>query len=148
MILVVKFRQELVILSVTAWGLRESGLIHTVLTLVDIMLATNLVVMVAIAGYDNFISRIADTSTRNRLSWLGKIESGSTETKVAISIVLISGVRLLGAFIDYERVANDKLVLLLAIHLALVVSAVLVAFVGHLIAQAAHLTGQVGTADE
>lgn len=62
--------------------------------------------------------------------------------KVATSIVLISNVHLLGAFINYERVANDKLVLLLAIHLGFVVSAVLVDFVGRLVAQA--VTGRIG----
>lgn len=147
-ILVVKFGQELAILSVTAWGLQESSLIHTILTLVDIMLVTNLVITIIIAGYGNFVSRIEDTTVRNKLPLLGKIESGSIEAKVATSIVLISGVHLLGAFINYERVANDKLVLLLSIHLAFVVSAVLIAFVGHLIAQAARPPGQVSTAHE
>lgn len=45
-ILVVKFGQELAIPSVTAWGLQESNLIHTILTLVDIMLVTNLAIMI------------------------------------------------------------------------------------------------------
>lgn len=146
LILVVKFGQELVVLSLAAWSLQESGVIHTVLTLVDIMLVTNLVIMIAIAGYDNFVSRIADTTARSKLSWLGKIESGSIETKVATSIVLISGIHLLGAFINYERVANDKLVLLLAIHLAFVVSAVLIALVGYLIGRARSVACDVDTA--
>lgn len=97
-----KFGQELVTLSLDAWGLQEAGVIHTVLTLVDIMLVTNLVIMIAIAGYDNFVSRIADVHARTKLSWLEKIESGSIETKVATSIVLISGIHLLGAFINFE----------------------------------------------
>jgi uncharacterized protein (TIGR00645 family) len=142
LILVVKFGQELAVLSLGVWGLEEAGVIHTVLTLVDIMLVANLVIMIAIAGYDNFVSRIADAPARTKLAWLGKIESGSIETKVATSIVLISGIHLLGAFINYERVSNDKLVLLLAIHLAFVVSAVLIALVGYLIWRA-----RPGTAD-
>ena len=105
-ILALKFGQELVILSLGTWGLQEVGVIHTVLTLIDIVLVTNLVVMIVIAGYDSFVSRIADTTARSKLAWLEKIESGSIETKVATSIVLISGIHLLGAFINYERVAN------------------------------------------
>lgn len=144
LILVVKFGQELVLLSMTAWGLQEAGLIHTVLTLVDIMLVANLIIMIAIAGYDNFVTRLEDTTIRSKLLWLGKVESGSIEIKVATSIVLISGVHLLGAFINYERVTNDKLVLLLAIHLAFVVSAVLLAFVGRLVGQRAEIAVSAG----
>lgn len=132
LILVLKFGQELATLSITAWELSEAGLIHTVLTLVDIMLVTNLVVMITIAGYDNFVARIADT-TSDRPWWLGRIESGSIEIKVATSIVLISGVHLLGAFVSYEEISNDKLVILLVIHLAFVASALLLAFVDRLV---------------
>ena len=132
-ILVVKFGHELVALSLGVWDLQESGVIHTVLTLVDIMLVANLVIMIAIAGYNNFVSRIVDANARNKLPWLGKTESGFIETKVATSIVLISGIHLLGAFINYERVSNEKLVILLAI-----VSAVLVAFVGQLVGRRRH----------
>jgi uncharacterized protein (TIGR00645 family) len=135
LILITKFIQELATVSITVWSLPESALIHTVLTLVDIMLATNLVIMVVIAGYDNFVSRIEDAGIRDKLAWLGRIESGSIEAKVATSIVLISGIHLLGAFISYERIANDKLLLLVGIHLAFVISAVLVALVGRLIVQ-------------
>lgn len=141
LILIVKFGQELFLLSLTAWSVQEANLIHTVLTLVDIMLVTNLVIVITIAGYDNFVSRVEDTVIRNKLFWLGKTESGSIEIKVATSIVLISGIHLLGAFINYERVANDKLVLLLAIHLAFVVSALLLAFVGRLVIRRAEIAG-------
>ncbi len=146
-ILVVKFGQELVVLSMGAWGLQESGVIHTVLTLVDIMLVTNLVIVIAIAGYDSFVSKIEDPNLRTKLSWLGTIEGGAIETKVATSIVLISGIHLLGAFINYERIANDKLVLLLAIHLAFVVSAVLIALVGHLLGRARPMAAEANISD-
>jgi len=132
-IMVVKFGQDLIRFSVEAWGLEETSVIHTVLTLVDLMLVANLIVMVVIAGCDSFLMKIRDTALRDKCAWLGKIESGSIEVKVAVSIVLISGIHLLGAFVNYERVTNEKLMLLLAMHLGFVVTAVFIALVGRLL---------------
>jgi uncharacterized protein (TIGR00645 family) len=128
-ILVVKFFGELVHISAVAWSAEESDIVLYVLTLVDIVLVANLIVMVMISGYENFVSRMDEASTSEKLSWFGKLDHGSIKIKLASSIVSISAIHLLKAFLDAERIGNDKLLILIAIHLTFVVSALLLALI-------------------
>lgn len=131
-ILGVKFFEELVALSLAVWSAPESSVVLATLMLVDIVLVANLVIMVIIGGYEDFVSRLDIDAARARLSWLGKLEGGTIKVKLATSIASISAIHLLGAFINYERVPNDKLVILLAIQLAFVLSATCLAYVDRL----------------
>ena len=131
-VLIVKFFEEFVLLSAVVWGEPEAGVILAVLTLVDIVLVANLVVMVMIGGYENFVSKLDIAEASERLPWLGKLETGSIKVRVSTSIVLISAIHLLGAFINFRSVPNDKLLVLVAIHLAFVASAVMVGLVDRL----------------
>lgn len=143
-----KFFEELLALSLAVWGAPESSVVLATLMLVDIVLVANLVIMVVIGGYENFVSKLDIDAAHARLSWLGKLEGGTIKVKLATSIVSISAIHLLGAFINYERVANDKLVLLLAIHLAFVVSATCLAYVDRLAARPLKPKGRQVTATE
>ncbi|PPS59002.1 hypothetical protein CRX72_27895 [Pantoea sp. BRM17] len=60
---------------------------------------------------------------KEKLSWLGKMDSGSLKNKVAASIVAISSIHLLRIFMDARNVANDKLMWYVIIHLTFVLSA-------------------------
>jgi len=60
-----------------------------------------------------------------RLGWLGKLDSGTLKLKVAASIVAISSIHLLRAFVNISEVPNDKLLWYVIIHLTFVVSALL-----------------------
>lgn len=128
-ILAIKFFDELVHITAVAWSAEEGDIVLYVLTLVDIVLVANLIVMVMISGYENFVSRMDEASTNERLSWFGKLDHGSIKIKLASSIVSISAIHLLKAFLDAQHVANDKLLLLIAIHLTFVVSALLLALI-------------------
>lgn len=128
-ILVFKFFDELVHVMAVVWQLEEGGVVLYVLTLVDIVLVANLIVMVMISGYENFVSRMDEQSTSEKLSWFGKLDHGSIKIKLASSIVSISAIHLLKAFLNAQHVANDKLLLLIAIHITFVISAVLLALI-------------------
>lgn len=133
-VLSLKFFEELVALTAAFWGVHESGVILAILTLVDFVLVANLVVMVLIGGYENFVSKLDVDAARDRLSWLGKFESGTIKIKLATSIVSISAIHLLGAFINYERVSNEKLLLLLAIQLTFAASAMMIGLIDRIAA--------------
>jgi uncharacterized protein (TIGR00645 family) len=112
------------------WGvmhLEEHDLILSVLSFVDIALVAGLLVMVMLSGYENFVSKLDIAHTEQNLAWLGKLDAGSLKLKVAASIVAISSIHLLRAFMNVQDVSNDKLVLLIATHLTFVVSALLLA---------------------
>jgi uncharacterized protein (TIGR00645 family) len=81
--------------------------------------------MVMFSGYENFVSRIDVEEGGERLGWLGKLDSGTLKLKVAASIVAISPIHLLRAFMNVNEVPNDKLMWYVIIHLTFVVSALL-----------------------
>ena len=128
-ILAIKFFGELVHVSTSVWSAEESDVVLYVLTLVDIVLVANLIVMVMISGYENFVSRLDAGTASEKLSWFGKLDHGSIKIKLASSIVSISAIHLLKAFLDADRIGNDKLLIMIAIHLTFVVSAVLLALI-------------------
>ncbi|CAA7611651.1 TIGR00645 family protein [Magnetospirillum sp. UT-4] len=124
-----KLLQELVHLVPRLPAMTEADLVLTALGLIDLALVANLVVMVVLSGYENFVSRIEAASGGDQLSWMGKVDAGTLKIKVAASIVAISSIHLLKAFVNAQEIANDKLLWLVVIHLAFVVSALILAYV-------------------
>ena len=100
-----------------------------VLSLIDIALVGGLLVMVMLSGYENFVSQIDISEDQEKLSWLGKLDSGSLKQKVAASIVAISSIHLLKAFMNAAHTPNDKLMWFVIIHMTFVLSALGMAFV-------------------
>jgi uncharacterized protein (TIGR00645 family) len=127
-LVVAKFFQEFVHLSLVTFDADESRMVLYVLSLVDLVMVANLTVMVIISGYENFVSRIEPPVGGEQLSWFGKLDAGSLKIKLASSIVAISSIHLLKAFLDAASIPNDKLVLLVVIHMTFVVSAILLAW--------------------
>jgi uncharacterized protein (TIGR00645 family) len=115
----------------------ESDIILVVLALIDLSLVASLVVMVMFSGYENFVSRIDVRQTGDKLDWLGKLDAGTLKLKVAASIVAISSIHLLQAFVNVPQIPNDKLLWYVIIHLTFVVSALLLGVLDR-IAFAAH----------
>lgn len=129
----IRFGVELIhLFDYALYGESEADLILAALSLVDLTLVGSLVVMVMISGYENFVSRIELDDGDEKLSWLGKLDSGTLKVKVAASIVAISSIHLLKSFMDADKVTNDKLMWLVIIHLTFVVSAVLMGWLDKL----------------
>jgi len=105
-------------------AMKESALVLTVLAMIDIVLVGSLIVMVMFSGYENFVSTI-DSKGTDSLGWLGKMDSGTLKLKVAASIVAISSIHLLQKFMDAEKIPNDKLMWYTILHMAFVLSAVM-----------------------
>jgi uncharacterized protein (TIGR00645 family) len=103
----------------------ETDMTLTILSLIDMVLVGSLVVMVMFSGYENFVSRIDIDMGGEQLGWLGKLDASTLKLKVAASIVAISSIHLLRAFMNAPHVANDKLMWYVIIHLTFVVSAVM-----------------------
>jgi uncharacterized protein (TIGR00645 family) len=114
--------------------LGEVDIILGSLSLVDLTLIGGLIVMVMLSGYENFVSKLDIVATETTIGWLGKLDTGSLKLKVAATIVAISAIQLLKAFMEIGTLANDKVVLLIATHLTFVVSALLLAVTDRLTA--------------
>jgi uncharacterized protein (TIGR00645 family) len=89
---------------------------------------------VMISGYENFVSRFDEAD--NEVSFLGKLDSGSLKIKVASSIVAISSIHLLQIFLNATQYENGKLMWLTIMHLAFVVSALLLGYLERIMAKA------------
>ena len=129
LLLGIKFFQEAIHIFPLIFSLKESELVLVTLSLVDMALVGGLLVMVMLSGYENFVSAIDLKEGQEKLSWLGKLDSGSLKQKVAASIVAISSIHLLKAFMAAQEIANDKLMWYVIIHMTFVLSALGMAYV-------------------
>jgi uncharacterized protein (TIGR00645 family) len=111
--------------------LGETDTILKMLALIDAALVASLVVMVIISGYENFVSRF-DNADGGEISWLGKVDAGSLKIKVASTIVAISSIHLLQVFLNAQKYTDSQLMWLTVIHLAFVVSALILAYIDRL----------------
>jgi len=114
-----------------AFTLGDTDTILKMLGLIDAALVASLVVMVIISGYENFVSRF-DDQDGGGVHWLGTIDVGSLKVKVASTIVAISSIHLLQVFLNSSTYTTDQLMWLTIIHLAFVVSALMLAYIDRL----------------
>ncbi len=108
-------------------SIEETEAILKILSLIDASLVASLVVMVIISGYENFVSKFDNPG--GDLSLLGKIDASSLKIKVASTIVAISSIHLLQVFLNAEQFSESKLMWLTIVHMAFVVSALLLAYI-------------------
>ncbi|BBE71305.1 TIGR00645 family protein [Oharaeibacter diazotrophicus] len=112
----------------------EDDMILAMLGLIDAALVASLIVMVMISSYENFVGRLDEHDVE--LSFIGKLDSGSLKIKVASSIVAISSIHLLQVFLNVEHYTDNQLLWSTVMHLAFVVSALLLGFLDKLTAKA------------
>ena len=128
-LLAIKFFQEVIHFFPIIFSTSEYDMVLVILSLVDMSLVGGLIIMVMLSGYENFVSRIDIDDGEEKLSWLGKLDSGSLKQKVAASIVAISSIHLLQKFMNADQIDNDKLKWYVIIHITFVVSAIGMAWV-------------------
>ena len=129
LILGIKFFQEIIHVMPLLFSMKETEIVLLILSLIDIALVGGLLVMVMLSGYENFVSTIDIKEGSEKLGWLGKMDSGSLKQKVAASIVAISSIHLLKAFMNADHIDNEKLMWYVIIHMTFVLSALGMAIV-------------------
>lgn len=134
-ILLIAFFNELIAALPAAMSMHASDAILIVLSLIDLSLAANLLLMVIFAGYENFVSRIDVAGHRDRPSWMGKVDFSGLKLKLIASIVAISGIHLLKAFMNVSKYSDHDLMWLVVLHLTFVASGVLLALMDWLTAK-------------
>ncbi len=129
--LIVVFFQELFHELPHLLEMKPENAIMLALSLIDLSLAANLLVIVILSGYENFVSKIDTASHEDRPDWMGTVDFSGLKMKLIASIVAISAIALLKAFLKLTEpnVALDqpRLLWLVVVHLSFVVSGVLLA---------------------
>lgn len=123
-----KFMVELVHLCQTVNTISEEVLMLGVLTLVDITMVANLLVMVIIGGYATFVSRMHLDTHEDRPDWLQKIDAGTLKVKLAGSLVGVSGIHLLKSFINISNKSADQVKWQVVIHVVFLFSTLMLAY--------------------
>jgi uncharacterized protein (TIGR00645 family) len=101
-------------------GAQESDIILGVLGLVDLTFTANLVLIVIFSGYENFVSKF-DTGDHDRPEWMTKVDFSGLKQKLITSIVAISAIQVLKAFMNIEHYPDTtKLGWLVGIHVVFV----------------------------
>jgi uncharacterized protein (TIGR00645 family) len=109
----------------------ETDVILGLLSLIDVVFTGNLVLIVVMSGYENFVSRIEATD-HDRPDWMTKVDFGGLKHKLMTSIVAISAIQLLRAFMNIEQYDNTKLAWLSGIHVVFLISMLVVALADRL----------------
>ena len=128
----VKFFHQLWHVLPNIFAIAEAELVLSVLSLIDLTLVGSLIVMVMFSGYENFVSQLDISEDTEKLDWLGTHDYSSLKMKLATSIVAISSIHLLKVFMNVEKIADDKLLWYVIIHMTFVVSALLMGYLGKL----------------
>jgi uncharacterized protein (TIGR00645 family) len=144
LVLGAKFFEELYHAFTHVFVWEEAQVVLSLLALVDLALVASLIVMVMFSGYENFVSKIDMAGEGDKLGWLGKLDAGTLKLKVAASIVAISSIHLLRAFMDAQKIENDKLMWYVIIHMTFVASAVLLGVLDRLTAASHRSHGDDG----
>ncbi|SEM85616.1 TIGR00645 family protein [Loktanella fryxellensis] len=108
-------------------GLTLDDAILGVLSLIDLSLAANLLMIVIFSGYENFVSRMDIDDHRDRPSWQGDVDFTELKLKLVASIVAISGIHLLKVFMDIAKYTSAQIGWMVTIHLVFEISGVLLA---------------------
>jgi len=128
LLLLFKFMKELFGLFAEIWSASGSELIIGVLTLVDVALIMNLLIIIMFSGYENFVSKMEDLhSHRDRPDWMGHIGFSDLKLKLIGSIVAISGVELLKGFMNAHNMTDRQLAWMVGIHVTFLFSGLLYA---------------------
>ncbi|MFL9903600.1 YqhA family protein [Paraburkholderia fungorum] len=107
-----------------------------ILSLIDLSLMGNLLLMIMFGGYQNFGYKLEPGGHEDTPEWIGHVGFSDLKLKLMASIVAISAIEVLKAFMKLGSVSNRELVWGIGAHMTFVVSAVLLAFMDLLMARA------------
>jgi len=127
-VLLLKFCMMLWEFITHAPGSKESDIILGVLSMIDVSLTGNLILIVMFSGYENFVSKIDPGAHPEWPEWMSKIDYTSLKQKLLGSIVAISAIQVLKAFMNIDVYIDPvKLSWLVGVHLTFVFSTLMLA---------------------
>lgn len=115
--------------------LTETAIMLVVLGLIDVVMISNLLIMVIIGGYETFVSRMNLEGHPDQPEWLSHVNASVLKVKLATAIIGISSIHLLKTFINAAAYDEKTLIAQTGIHLAFLLSAIAIAYCDRLISQ-------------
>ena len=109
--------------------LGEADIMLIVLGLIDVVMISNLLIMVIVGGYETFVSRLNLKGHPDEPDWLSHVNANLLKVKLATAIIGISSIHLLKTFINAPNLDDKTLLWQTVIHMAFVISAVSIAWI-------------------
>lgn len=128
------FMVELLHLVEKVPHLGEAEIMLIVLGLIDVVMISNLLIMVIVGGYETFVSRLNLEGHPDEPDWLSHVNANLLKVKLATAIIGISSIHLLKSFINAQNLDNKVLIAQTVIHMAFVLSAISIAYIDKLMA--------------
>ncbi|BEP42152.1 MULTISPECIES: YqhA family protein [Variovorax] len=116
--------------------LNETVIMLVVLALIDVVMISNLLIMVIVGGYETFVSRMDLEGHRDQPEWLSHVNASVLKVKLATAIIGISSIHLLKTFINADNYTDRVLIAQTVIHIAFLFSAMAIAYTDRLMAPA------------
>ena len=126
--------------DVVVTQLNETIIMLVVLALIDVVMISNLLIMVIVGGYETFVSRMDLDGHPDQPEWLSHVNASVLKVKLATAIIGISSIHLLKTFINAANYDEKVLMWQTLIHLAFLFSAIAIAYTDKLLS-AAHPNG-------
>ncbi len=126
---VVVFCKELIhlVLSLSA-DEDEASIMLTVLGLIDVVMISNLLIMVIIGGYETFVAKIKVGSALDKPEWLAHTNENTMKIKLSLALIGISSISLLRSYIDVDHTSPQALLWKTIIHCVFLISSIAIAF--------------------
>ena len=107
--------------------LNETLIMLVVLALIDVVMISNLLIMVIVGGYETFVSRLELQGHPDQPEWLSSVNASVLKVKLATAIIGISSIHLLKTFISAENYSEKVLIAQTVIHVTFLLSALAIA---------------------
>eukprot|EP01035_Chromulina_nebulosa_P037912 gene37912-51196_t len=117
--------------------LNETVIMLVVLALIDVVMISNLLIMVIVGGYETFVSRMDLEGHRDQPEWLSHVNASVLKVKLATAIIGISSIHLLKTFINADNYTDRVLIAQTVIHIAFLFSAMAIAYTDKLMTSSA-----------
>jgi len=118
--------------DIAVTNLNETIIMLVVLALIDVVMISNLLIMVIVGGYETFVSRLDLEGHRDQPEWLSHVNASVLKVKLATAIIGISSIHLLKTFINAANYSDKVLIAQTAIHITFLLSAIAIAYTDRL----------------
>lgn len=118
--------------------LNETTIMLVVLGLIDVVMISNLLVMVIVGGYETFVSRMNLEGHPDQPEWLSHVNASVLKSKLAMAIIGISSIHLLKTFINASSYKNEVIIAQTVIHVVFLLSALAIAYTDRIMTVTQH----------
>ena len=118
----------------------EQQIMLAVLALIDVVMISNLLIMVIVGGYETFVSRLNLKNHPDQPEWLSHVNAGVLKVKLGTAIIGISSIHLLKTFINADNYSEKVLMWQTIIHMSFLASALAIAYTDKILNSTANAT--------